>query len=188
MIVLIDNDDSFTYNIVDLLRRCTDVPVRVIRHCDVTEHDMQSASAFIFSPGPSLPADYPVMARVLREYSDKKPILGICLGCQAICSFYGAELYNLSQVYHGVQSSLDFDSSSLLFRGVDSPLLVGRYHSWAVRSVAPPLRITAMSEDGVVMAVEHQSCPVFGVQFHVESYMTSQGETIIKNFIDEIHK
>lgn len=182
MILLIDNNDSFTYNIVELLRRVTPLKVRVIKSEELTLEQVQSYDTIIFSPGPGLPDDFPILAQILRRYDNHKRILGICLGHQAICQHYGGRLFNLPQVMHGVESEIECAPDSQLFKEMTTTT-VGRYHSWAATDIPPTLKVTASDKDGTVMAVEHITKLVFGLQFHPESFITGQGEQILKNFI-----
>lgn len=182
MILLIDNNDSFTYNITEMLRNITSQRVEVIRHDRVNMLQVAGYDKIIFSPGPSVPQEYPVMGEILRVYGNTIPILGICLGFQAICLHYGGSLVNTEKVIHGVPSLIHCADTSVLFKGMEQTT-VGRYHSWIVRDLPGELKITATTTDGIIMAVEHQSKPVYGVQFHPESYMSTEGREILKNFI-----
>lgn len=187
MILLVDNDDSFTYNILELLRRTTHEQVTVINHRDVNVDLAAHYNAFIFSPGPSLPHDFPIMDQLLTQYDSSKAILGICLGHQAICEHYGAQLVKSDRVHHGEPSMIECNPDSMLFAGLTNTV-VGRYHSWLATNIPSELRITASDSHGSVMAVEHLSKRVFGVQFHPESYITEAGELILKNFIHATSK
>lgn len=183
MILLIDNNDSFTFNVLQTLRSVTDDRVDVVRAQDVDLECVDAYSHLIFSPGPGLPSDFVIMGQILRKYDNTKSILGICLGHQAICEYYGAHLVNLNQVFHGVKSVVNCDCESQLFSG-QNRMIVGRYHSWVARNLPETLRVTAQDETGEVMAVEHSSKRVYGVQFHPESYITEQGDLILKRFVD----
>lgn len=181
MILLIDNNDSFTYNITETLRSITSQKVEVVRHDRVNMQQVAGYDKIIFSPGPSVPQEYPVMEEILRLYGDTVPILGICLGFQAICLHYGSSLVNMEKVMHGVPSLIRCAETSVLFKGIEQTT-VGRYHSWIVRDLPDELKITATATDGIIMAVEHRSKPVYGVQFHPESYISTDGRKILKNF------
>ncbi len=184
MILIIDNNDSFTYNIAEMLRNITDEKIDIIKHDNADISAVARYNRIIFSPGPSLPQEYPVMERILRAYGNTIPILGICLGYQAICLHYGGKLVNTGKVMHGVPSPINCESRSLLFKGIRKTT-VGRYHSWIACDIPSQLKITATTGDGLPMAVEHVCMPVYGVQFHPESYMSEDGELIFKNFINE---
>lgn len=181
MILLIDNNDSFTYNITETLRSITSQKVEVVRHDRVNMQQVAGYDKIIFSPGPSVPQEYPVMEEILRLYGDTVPILGICLGFQAICLHYGGSLVNMEKVIHGVPSLIRCAENSVLFKGIEQTT-VGRYHSWIVGDLPDELKITAATTDGIIMAVEHRSKPVYGVQFHPESYISTDGRKILKNF------
>lgn len=186
MILLVDNNDSFTYNILQLLRAvAADRRVVVCRSQDVASEEVGAFDHIIFSPGPGSPDDFPVMHDILSKYDSAKSILGICLGHQAICQHYGAQLKNLDEVCHGQSSNIRCDCRSLLFDGVEQ-MTVGRYHSWVAQALPKELRITAVDQMGTVMAVEHLSKRIYGVQFHPESYMTKGGDIILRNFINGI--
>lgn len=182
MILLIDNNDSFTYNIVDMIRKVSNEEIDVVSSLDLDINDVHKYKYIILSPGASLPQDYPVLELVLKLFVGKKPILGICLGHQAICRFFGSELVNYSSPLHGVESKIYCDKHSLLFKDKES-MSVGRYHSWVVKDVAEPLSIVAKDENGDIMGVESRELKIFGVQFHPESYITKGGEDILLNFL-----
>lgn len=183
MILIVDNNDSFTFNIVESIRSVTEIPYSVIQSSHLTIEEVDKFQMIVFSPGPSLPDDFPIMNTILQTYYTQKPILGICLGHQAICSFFGSKLVQSQQVIHGYDSIISTDPSSVLFKGM-TQITVGRYHSWSAIDIPPVLRITAKDQEGIIMGVEHQTLPIFGVQFHPESYITKQGNQIFKNFID----
>lgn len=182
MILLVDNNDSFTYNIVELLRSTTNKQVSVFNYRDVTVSLAAHYDTLIFSPGPLLPCNFPIMKALLAQYDNCKAILGICLGHQAICQYYGATLVQSDVVFHGEPSLIDCKPDSILFSGVTN-MIVGRYHSWLATDIPADLRVTARDAHGAVMAVGHLKKRVFGVQFHPESYITEAGELILKNFL-----
>jgi len=187
MLLIVDNNDSFTYNVVELIRKVSKIAVVVKKSDTLTLEEVNPFTHIIFSPGPSLPDHYPVMKKILEHYQDHKNILGICLGHQAICEFYGAQLFHTGTVHHGVASQITCDPASTLFKD-QSEVTVGRYHSWAAKEIPPCLKVTAFDHEGVVMAVEHTSKNIYGVQFHPESYITQAGATIINNFLHETTK
>lgn len=183
MILIVDNNDSFTYNIVEMVRSVSDIQIKVIKSVDLIIDEVANYDLIILSPGPSLPQDFPILQTIIETYKSTIPILGICLGHQAICTFFGAHLVRSKQVMHGIDSIIETDPNSVLFKGMTQSV-VGRYHSWYVTDVPDTLKIVAKDNQGVVMAVEHNLYPLFGVQFHPESYITAEGKQIIKNFID----
>lgn len=183
-ILLLDNQDSFTYNIIDSLRKIktTDFIVST----SPSEQQIANAEKIIFSPGPGLPKDFPLMHHILSQWYDKKPILGICLGYQAIATFFGAKLFRLMMPVHGQPHKIIVKRRSGIFRDIPKSFTVGLYHSWAVerKSIKRPLKIDAISHYGVVMAISHRRLPIFGIQFHPESYISEYGLHILKNFVD----
>ncbi len=187
MLLIVDNNDSFTYNVVELIRKVSTIPIIVKKSDLLTLEEVTPFSHIIFSPGPSLPDHFPIMKKILEHYQDHKNILGICLGHQAICEFFGAQLYHTGTVKHGVSSLINCVPTSTLFRD-KTELMVGRYHSWAAQNIPDCLKITAFDEEGVVMAVEHTSKNIYGVQFHPESYITQAGASIIENFLNKTQK
>lgn len=186
MILLIDNYDSFSYNLYQLIGEL-DPDIRVVRNDElqVAEVAALSPSRIILSPGPGRPQDAGICEAVVRELGGSIPILGVCLGHQAICEAYGATVTYASRLMHGKQSMAELVGESKLFAGLDGRILVGRYHSLAAKrdSLPEELRVTAVSDDGEVMAVEHASYPVYGLQFHPESILTPQGKQILRNFL-----
>ncbi len=186
MILLIDNNDSFTYNVLELMRKVS-LEIVVIKGEDLDINSIDNFNAIVISPGASLPSDYPIIRQVLDKYHKTKPILGICLGHQAICEYFGATLQNLGEVFHGVETTINCNPKSVLFAGQNT-MKVGRYHSWVATNICEPLSVVASDESGRVMAVEHKYLPIFGIQFHPESYITQGGENIIKNFANAVYK
>ena len=187
-VVIIDNYDSFTYNLRHLVRSLG-VGVTVLRNDQFEMSQLEQYDKIILSPGPGIPSEAGLLLDVIRTYAAKKPILGVCLGHQAIGEVFGADLVNLSEVYHGVSTACHIVSPDLLLTDVSSNFLVGRYHSWAVSRENFPecLEITAVSDDGQIMAMHHKEYQVYGVQFHPESILTPEGDTIISNFIELIN-
>lgn len=184
MLLIVDNNDSFTYNVVELIRKVSSISITIKKSKTLTIEEVAPFSHIIFSPGPSLPDHFPMMKNILKQFQNQKIILGICLGHQAICEFYGAKLYHTDTVMHGVPSLITCDPTSTLFRD-KTELIVGRYHSWAAQEIPDCLNTTALDENGVVMAVENTSKNIYGVQFHPESYITKSGATIIENFLNK---
>ncbi len=184
-ILLLDNRDSFTYNIVDELRRMEGLELAVE---DSVSFDVERSRDFdkiIFSPGPGLPEDFPVLFEVLRRFHRSKPILGICLGHQAIARFFGARLYNISPVVHGQGHRTKILQRNRLFTDIPDYFTVGLYHSWAVSPdrFPPGLEITAVAGNDVIMGIASRNYPVYGVQFHPESFITEYGFQLLHNFI-----
>ena len=183
-ILIIDNYDSFTYNIVDALRTLGTVP-DVVRN-DLLDLDaIEDYDKIIISPGPGIPSEAGQLPQFLERYATRKPILGICLGHQALGEYFGARLRNLSEVYHGVSSPVEIVTDDYMFEGIDSGTQVGRYHSWVVDSEGLPesLEVTATSADGAIMAMRHRDYDVRGLQFHPESIMTPQGARMLDNWL-----
>ena len=187
MTLLIDNYDSFSYNLYQLVG-ALGPPVRVIRNDEMTVEEIRALhpDRIILSPGPGRPDDAGItMAAV--QLGQEVPLLGVCLGHQAICAAFGGTVTYARQLMHGKQSRVTFDRSCPLFRGLPEQGLVARYHSLAVAAdtLPPELKATARTEDGEIMAVQHRQYPIYGVQFHPESIMTPEGKTMLKNFIEE---
>jgi anthranilate synthase/aminodeoxychorismate synthase-like glutamine amidotransferase len=185
-ILIVDNNDSFTYNIVEVIRTITDDSIHVVPSREVNLQSIEAYERIIISPGPGLPAEFPVLPKILNMYVHTKPILGICLGHQAICDFFGAKLINLPSVVHGQSRLFSKEYESILFKNIPHSFRIGLYHSWIVdrQSLPDSLSITGTSDDGYIMAVEHKTYKLFGVQFHPESFITQYGSQIIENFIN----
>lgn len=186
MILLIDNYDSFSYNLYQLIGTVKD-DLKVIRNDEMTVEEIEALhpELIVLSPGPGKPSDAGVCVQVVKELGEKIPIFGVCLGHQAICEAYGATVSYAKQLMHGKTSMAKLDTSSTLFQGMKPEMQVARYHSLAAvpETMSETLKITAMTEDGEVMAVQHQTYPVYGVQFHPESVLTPDGIKIIENLI-----
>ena len=184
MILLIDNYDSFSYNLYQLVGEL-DPDIRVIRNDELTVQQIRDLSAqkIILSPGPGRPQDAGVTVEVAATISKEIPTLGVCLGHQAICQAYGAQIVHAKRLMHGKQSTAELDTQSPLFCGLPQQTLVARYHSLAADGLPQCLKVTARTTDGEVMAVEHRQYPIFGVQFHPESILTPLGKQMLENFI-----
>ena len=186
-ILLIDNYDSFTYNLSQYLEEegGDDVEVTVWRNDQFGLDDVERFDKIVLSPGPGVPDEAGLLKAVIRRYAPTKPILGVCLGEQAIGEVFGAEIYNLNIVFHGIQSSVRIVASDYIFDNLSDSIKVGRYHSWVVGKEDFPaeLEVTAVSDEGQVMALKHRRYDVHGIQFHPESILTPEGRTIIRNFI-----
>ncbi|MBO5284145.1 MAG: bifunctional anthranilate synthase component II/anthranilate phosphoribosyltransferase [Lachnospiraceae bacterium] len=188
MILLIDNYDSFSYNVYQLVGSINP-DMKVIRNDEMTPEEIEALapSHIILSPGPGRPADAGICEEVIRHFQGRIPILGICLGHQAICEVYGAAITYARELMHGKQSTVSLDNDSKLFAGMKKQITVARYHSLAADPDTLPdcLKITASTQDGEVMAVQHREYPVYGVQFHPESVLTPEGKAILENFLSE---
>ena len=187
-ILLIDNYDSFTYNLLHLVKSACSKD-DFIEVCLSDKLTVAMASGFdriIISPGPGVPFEVKILRHILAAHEKHGSILGVCLGHQAIAEYYGASIYNMEKPIHGVQSTITVTDQSKLFRGVDKEFMGGRYHSWSVLKENLPscLKVTAIDEDGGIMALSHWEYDVHGVQFHPESFMTACGKTIMSNFLN----
>ena len=186
MILLVDNYDSFSYNLYQYVGTISS-DIRVIRNDDMTVEEIEALkpSHIILSPGPGKPKDAGICEELVTKLAGKFPILGVCLGHQAICEAFGATVSHSKQLMHGKTSVATVDNTSKLFTGFGDTVTVGRYHSLCAKADTIPdcLKVTATTEDGEVMAVEHKEHPVYGVQFHPESILTEGGIGIIRNFI-----
>ena len=190
MILLIDNYDSFSYNLYQLIGS-VDPDIRVIRNDQMTLSEIEALAprAIFLSPGPGKPADAGICEDVIQTFTGKIPLFGVCLGHQAICEALGGTVSYAERLMHGKVSEVTLDHTGRLFAGLPDTIPVARYHSLAaVRDTLPEcLRVTAQTADGEIMAVEHTKYPVCGVQFHPESVMTPDGQTIIRNFLEGPH-
>ena len=183
-IVIIDNYDSFTYNLSHLVKELG-AEVTVVRNDQFALPELEAYDKIILSPGPGIPSEAGLLLDVIKTYADKKPILGVCLGHQAIGECFGAQLTNLSEVFHGVATEgTQFDNDPI-FAGLPQRITMGRYHSWVVSKDGLPscLEITAESDEGQIMALRHKEYDIHGIQFHPESVLTPEGRKIISNFI-----
>ena len=183
-IVIIDNYDSFTYNLSHLLKELG-AEVEVVRNDKFELKDLEQYDKIVLSPGPGIPSEAGLLLYVIRTYAGRKPILGVCLGHQAIGEVFGASLENLKEVYHGVQTEGTQLGNDYIFDGLPERVMMGRYHSWVVAkdSVPESLEVTAMSDDGEIMAMHHRQYDIHGIQFHPESVLTPEGKTIVGNFL-----
>ena len=191
MILLIDNYDSFSYNVYQLTSS-VDPDVKVIRNDEMTVEEIEALhpERIILSPGPGKPADAGICEDVIRHFAGKVAILGICLGHQAICEVFGAKVTYAGELMHGKQSIAALDTDSVLFKGMEKEIMVARYHSLAAApdSIPECLKVTARTKDGEIMAVEHKEYAVYGVQFHPESVLTPDGLQIMENFLGKSMK
>jgi len=186
-ILVFDNYDSFTYNLVHCLRNLTNAPIDVHRNDKISISDIGNYHKILLSPGPGIPDEAGLLKELIRTYAPTKSIMGVCLGLQAIGEVFGGTLYNLDQVYHGVSSKIIVtDETEQLFKGLPDIFDAGRYHSWAVRNNNLPdcLRVTAIDKKGVIMGLRHTEYDVCAVQFHPESVLTPNGLQIMKNWLE----
>ena len=191
-ILVLDNYDSFTYNLVQYVQELIGHKVDVFRNDAITLDEVDAYDKIILSPGPGLPKDAGIMPELIKRYAPTKDILGVCLGHQAIGEAFGGTLHNIEKVYHGVATPMEVtDGNALLFRGLPNNIEVGRYHSWIVERPNLPesLQITAVDEHGAIMAMKHRKYNVRGVQFHPESVLTPMGKAMLRNFLfpNEVH-
>jgi anthranilate synthase component 2 len=201
-ILVFDNYDSFTYNLVHLVEKLTRQRVEVYRNDQIALEKVKAFDKVILSPGPGIPVEAGLLLPLIKEYAASKPILGVCLGHQAIGEAFGGKLVNLSTVYHGVSTPVKVVQRSGqvaaggringhvakdLFKDMPDTFEAGRYHSWVISEEGFPeeLEVTARDEKNYIMALRHRSLDVQGVQFHPESVLTPQGETILKNWLSE---
>ena len=200
-ILVFDNYDSFTYNLVHLVEKITHDKVDVVRNDQLSLDDVKKYDKIILSPGPGIPKEAGLLLPLIREYASSKSMLGVCLGHQAIGEAFGGTLINLSTVYHGVATPITLNNSGGegdeqkesqvygsrrgLFTGLNERIDVGRYHSWIVADIAFPdvLEVTARDDNGYIMALQHKQFDVQGVQFHPESVLTPDGEVILRNWL-----
>jgi anthranilate synthase component II len=185
-ILVLDNYDSFTYNLVHLIRE-NGYAVDIYRNDKISLEDVGRYDKILLSPGPGIPDEAGIMKKVVKEYGSTKSILGICLGHQGIAEVYGASLFNIPKVLHGVTSLTEIkDPDEYLFKGVPLQFQATHYHSWAVlpESISPELKVTAVNDEGMIMGLRHKKYDVKGLQFHPESIMTSEGPKMIKNWLN----
>lgn len=183
-IVIIDNYDSFTYNLSHLIKELG-AEVTVFRNDRFTLDKLEDFDKIILSPGPGIPSESGLLLDVIRTYSNRKPMLGVCLGHQAIGEVFGARLENLSDVFHGVATEGTQLNNDPIFAGLPRRITMGRYHSWVVSREGFPdcLEITAESDEGQIMALRHRDYDIHGIQFHPESVLTTKGRTIVGNWL-----
>lgn len=185
-ILLIDNYDSFTYNLVHLIEKITSLKPIVYLNDKIDLEAVNQYETIILSPGPGIPKEAGIMLPLIKDYAKTKKILGVCLGHQAIAEAFGASLINLPKVFHGVATECFVDkTNNSLFQNITQPFMVARYHSWAVSNENFPkeLKILAKDNNGIIMALQHKWYKVTGVQFHPESILTPMGESILRNWI-----
>lgn len=186
-VLIIDNYDSFTYNLVNVVEEILGHTVTVRKNDALTIEEVDAFEYIILSPGPGLPDDAGLLKAIIKAYKGKKKIFGVCLGLQAIGEVYGCSLSNLNEVYHGIKSEIMItDSTSKIYEGLPSTIEAGRYHSWVIDEVTivDALKITAREANGQIMSVEDEVNNVYAVQYHPESIMTPEGKAILSNFLN----
>jgi len=183
-VAIIDNYDSFTYNLSHLVKELG-ADVTVFRNDQFQMEQLEAFDKIILSPGPGIPSEAGLLLDVIKAYAGKKPILGVCLGHQAIGESFGGTLTNLSEVYHGVATPATITPDDYLFEGLPQRIEVGRYHSWVVASSGLPacLEVTSVSDEGYIMSLRHKEFDIRGIQYHPESVLTKDGKTIINNWL-----
>ena len=185
-ILVIDNYDSFTYNLVHAIKKITGLPVDVYRNDKISLEEIEKYDKIVLSPGPGLPAEAGLLLDIIKKYAPYKSILGVCLGHQAIGEVFGGKLHNMNRVIHGMATSVKLTGNrSVLFNGLPDSFDVGRYHSWIVEKENLPgcFEVTSFDENGLIMSMKHKEYDVEGVQFHPESVLTPLGEKIIANWL-----
>ncbi|WP_372473689.1 aminodeoxychorismate/anthranilate synthase component II [Capnocytophaga sp. ARDL2] len=188
-IAIVDNYDSFVFNIVHYLEAVADaVKITVIKNDEIDESILQKADALVLSPEPGIPSEAGDLLNIIDKYHKRKPILGICLGLQALVEYFGGKLINLSMPLHGITTQLHKTAESKLWQTIEFPSPIGHYHSWAASKENFPksLEITAENSEGQIMAIQHKILPIVALQFHPESILTTQGKTMLRNWIKTI--
>ena len=186
-ILILDNYDSFTYNLVHMVEKITDKYPDVYRNDKISIEEVGTYDIIMLSPGPGIPDEAGILKEVIKTYAGKIPIFGVCLGLQAITEVFGGTIINLDDVYHGVATEMTVtDKDAVIFKDLPKQFLAARYHSWAATDEGFPedLKVTARDEDGGIQALEHKKFKLSAVQFHPESILTDVGETIVTNFIN----
>mgnify|MGYP000029014813 CR=1 FL=1 len=190
-ILILDNYDSFTYNLVQYIEEETGKSVDVYRNDEISLDAVAAYDLIVLSPGPGVPDDAGIMPALIKRYARDKVIFGVCLGHQAIGEAFGGELINLAEVHHGIETEMTRTTTAdVIFQNVPDTFKAGRYHSWAIdpKTLPAELEMTATGEYGGVMAMQHQELPIFGVQFHPESIMTAEGRLMIRNLLEFVRE
>lgn len=186
-ILIIDNYDSFTYNLVHMVEEITGTFPAVFRNDEISINQVGDFDLIMLSPGPGIPDEAGILKEVIKTYAGVKPIFGVCLGLQAITEVFGGKIINLNDVYHGVATEMEItDDSAVIFKDIPATFLAARYHSWAATDEGFPneLKVTARDEEGLIQAIEHVAYPISAVQFHPESILTDVGKQLVTNFIN----
>jgi anthranilate synthase component 2 len=186
-ILIFDNYDSFTYNLVHLVEAITHSKVDVYRNDEIALEKVKEYDKIILSPGPGVPSEAGLLLPLIKEYANSKSILGVCLGHQAIGEAFGGKLINLTSVFHGIATNCTIATEAPIFKGLPEQIQIGRYHSWVISEDDFPaeLEITARDENNYIMALQHKNLGITGVQFHPESVLTPDGKKIIENWLKQ---
>ncbi|ARV06447.1 aminodeoxychorismate/anthranilate synthase component II [Polaribacter sp. SA4-10] len=190
-ILILDNYDSFTYNLVHMVEKITGNFPSVFRNDEISIADVAKYDMIMLSPGPGIPDEAGILKEVIKTYAGIKPIFGVCLGLQAITEVFGGKIINLEDVFHGVATEMKVtDINATIFKDVPETFMAARYHSWAATDEGFPeeIQVTARDEDGLIQAIEHKIFPISAVQFHPESILTDVGEQLVRNFINSVKK
>lgn len=190
-ILIIDNYDSFTYNLVHMVEKITGEFPAVYRNDEIDLEDINQYDLIMLSPGPGIPDEAGILKDAIRMYAGKKPIFGVCLGLQAITEVFGGTIINMDEVFHGVATDMKVTKDdTIVFKGISSEFPAARYHSWIASKENFPeeLEITAEDDEGGIMAIRHKKFPISAVQFHPESILTEVGEQLVRNFIETYKK
>ena len=186
-ILILDNYDSFTYNLVHMVEKITGNSPAVFRNDEISLKEIEKYDLIILSPGPGIPDEAGILKDVITTYAGKKPIFGVCLGLQAIIEVFGGKIINMDDVFHGVATEMNvINENAIIFKNVPNKFPAARYHSWIASNNHLPesIEITAIDEDGGIMAIRHKEFNISAVQFHPESILTDVGEQIVRNFIE----
>lgn len=186
-IIIIDNYDSFTYNLVHMVEKITGEFPAVFRNDEIAVEDIKDYDLIMLSPGPGIPEEAGILLDVIREYAGVKPIFGVCLGLQAIVEVFSGTIRNMDEVFHGVATEMEVvEPNAIIFKDVPTKFPAARYHSWIADKETFPdyLEVTAIDDEGEIMAIRHKDYAVSAVQFHPESILTEVGEKLVRNFID----
>lgn len=190
-ILILDNYDSFTYNLVHMVEKITGNFPAVFRNDEISIEAVGNYDVIMLSPGPGIPDEAGILKDVIKRYAGIKPIFGVCLGLQAITEVFGGTIINLEDVFHGVATEMRItDKDAVIFKDVPETFLAARYHSWAATDAGFPeeIQVTARDEDGLIQAIQHKIFPISAVQFHPESILTAVGEQLLRNFINSVKK
>jgi len=183
-IVIIDNYDSFVFNLIRYIEEISDTTVSVMRNNRLNDEELEDADIIILSPGPGIPSEAGRLMEVIEKYVFTKKILGVCLGHQALGEFFGMKLKQCNEPIHGKTSRINCNTDNVLYRGLENKMDVGRYHSWEVTQTdLSQMETIAETDDGMIMSIQHRELPIFGMQYHPESILTPNGRKQIENFL-----